>query len=267
VPLVDDQGRIIALLAGRPADDAGWAQVNQEAQCAFERAREEYRFKDSQVDHRRGTYAAITSGISYGSGQRRVSNLADSAHNRRVIRDLLLRFADSVFMSAAPQMYLYYAQTLRAILDNDNTLEPNFDNSVFAGVTFNLGPQVSTFMHTDHLNLPSGWCAVITLGNFDPAEGGHLILWDLNKMIRFPPGSLIFLPSAILRHSNTVVGAHERQFLFTQYSAGGLFRWVECGFRSQKSFQAQGGTFTTTPQERWDQGLANFGTMEEWIAG
>ncbi|KAJ7620521.1 hypothetical protein DFH06DRAFT_1010638, partial [Mycena polygramma] len=37
---------------------------------------------------------------------------------------------------------------------------------------------------------------------FDPNLGGHLILWDLNLVIRFPPGSSIFIPSALLRHSN-----------------------------------------------------------------
>ena len=83
-------------------------------------------------------------------------------------------------------MYAYYAKTLAALLEQDPDLRVNFDNSVFAGVTFNLGPQVSTIKHRDHLNLPAGWCAVLAFGDFDPTQGGHLILWDLNLMIEFP---------------------------------------------------------------------------------
>ncbi|KAJ7760243.1 hypothetical protein DFH07DRAFT_957619 [Mycena maculata] len=52
---------------------------------------------------------------------------------------------------------------------------------------------------------PWGWCSIVTLGNFKPDKGGHLILWDLCLIIGSPPGSTIFIPSAILRHSNVPI--------------------------------------------------------------
>ncbi|KAF9010891.1 hypothetical protein BDZ89DRAFT_964339, partial [Hymenopellis radicata] len=54
-------------------------------------------------------------------------------------------------------------------------------------------------------NLAWAWCAVPALGDFDPVFGGHLILWDLSLVIRFPPGATILLPSALLTHSNVAV--------------------------------------------------------------
>ncbi len=150
------------------------------------------------------------------------------------------------------------------LLANDPTLEPNFRKNVFGAATFNLGPQVSTHVHTDHLNLPAGWCAVTAIGTFNPKEGGHLLLWDLKLLIEFPPGSLIFIPSAILRHSNTAVGPEERRYSFTQYSAGGLFRWVECGHQSRKDFEKAGGIFGVTGMERWLHGVSMWSTWDEF---
>ena len=53
-------------------------------------------------------------------------------------------------------------------------------------------------MHTDPGNLLFGWCAITTLGNFDPTLGGHLVLWDLKLVIEFPLGSTILIPSVTL---------------------------------------------------------------------
>ncbi|KAJ7937906.1 hypothetical protein B0H13DRAFT_1580401, partial [Mycena leptocephala] len=66
---------------------------------------------------------------------------------------------------------------------------------------------------------------------FDPDFGGHLVLWDLKLVIRFPPGATILIPSAIVRHSNVPIRPDERRCSFTQYTAGGLFRWIRDGFK------------------------------------
>jgi hypothetical protein len=54
-------------------------------------------------------------------------------------------------------------------------------------------------------------------------------------VIEFPPGSTILIPSSILSHSNTAVDDQEHRYSFTQYAAGGLFRWVDNGFRTLDS--------------------------------
>ncbi|KAJ7170365.1 hypothetical protein C8R43DRAFT_944883 [Mycena crocata] len=80
-----------------------------------------------------------------------------------------------------------------------------------------------TAPHLDFANLAWGWCAITALGIFDPDLGGHLILWDLRLVIRFPPGSTVLLPSALIRPSNVAIRHHESRCSFTQYTAGGIF--------------------------------------------
>ncbi|OJT12466.1 hypothetical protein TRAPUB_10992, partial [Trametes pubescens] len=270
-PLLDNASRVFAVLAGSPKDVDGWAQVNHDAQQAFDAARSMYRLEPKQISHRRGSFPAVAAGISFGGGQKHVNNLVHSVHNQGIIGQLLNHpavqriagFGDAAFKLYAPRLHGYYAKTMQTLLEDNATLKPNFRNSVFGCATFNLGPQVITSVHTDHLNLPAGWCAVTSIGDFDPKEGGHLLLWDLNLMIEFPPGSLILIPSAILRHSNTVVRSYERRYSFTQYSAGGLFRWVECGCKSQKEFSAEGGVHSISGTERWLRGIDMWSTWDE----
>ncbi|KAJ6550568.1 hypothetical protein DFH09DRAFT_925835, partial [Mycena vulgaris] len=86
--------------------------------------------------------------------------------------------------------------------------------------------------HINALNLAWGWCAITALGNFDPDASSHLILWDLRLIICFPPGSTILLPSVILHHSNVNIQEGESRYSFTQFTAAGLFRRVDNGFKS-----------------------------------
>jgi hypothetical protein len=106
----------------------------------------------------------------------------------------------------------------------------NFVGSVFAACTFNLGPSAITIPHLDFGNLAWGWCAITALGDFDPNFGGHLILWDLKLVICFPPGAMILMLSAILRHSNVSIRPFKHRASFMQYCAGGLFHWIRNGF-------------------------------------
>jgi hypothetical protein len=115
----------------------------------------------------------------------------------------------------------------------------NFHNSVFAATTFNLGPATITFDHTDNGNFAIGMCSITALGNFNPVTGGHLVLFDLGLVIQFPPGATILIPSAILRHGNIPIAPLEKRLSFTQYVAGGLIRWVEYGFRTEKAFKKE----------------------------
>ncbi|KAJ6459375.1 hypothetical protein C8R47DRAFT_1327991 [Mycena vitilis] len=54
----------------------------------------------------------------------------------------------------------------------------------------------------------------------------------------FPPGCTIIIPSAAIFHSNIPIAPHERRYSFTQYTAGGLFRWVEHGFKTEEEYLA-----------------------------
>ncbi|KAJ7733199.1 hypothetical protein B0H14DRAFT_2409060, partial [Mycena olivaceomarginata] len=94
-----------------------------------------------------------------------------------------------------------------------------------------------TVPHLNFANLSWGWCTITALTDFDPDLGGHLILWDLWLVTRFPPGSTILLPSTIICHSNVPIQAHECRSSFVQYTATGLFRWVRNGFKTDEDFE------------------------------
>ena len=109
----------------------------------------------------------------------------------------------------APRLYKFYSSTLDSVCANDPNLKRNFEKSVFAAMTINLGPQTVTRKHVDHFNIPFGWCVITALGDFDYTRGGHLVLWELKLIIEFPAGSTIFIPSATINHSNIAVQPHE----------------------------------------------------------
>lgn len=177
-----------------------------------------------------------------------------------------LIFSTACFAAWAPNLFSYYVDHLRPLYAKYPQLKRNFLNSVFACATFNFGPTVCTFDHTDPGNLPFGWCAITALGKFDPTRGGHLVLWDLGLVIEFPPGSTILIPSAALRHSNTAIQQGETRYSFTQYTAGGLFRWVDQGYQTTRSYKAklskaQKSGEASRDEQRWTMGVGLFSTL------
>lgn len=163
----------------------------------------------------------------------------------------------------APEMHGYYKSTLDAHILKNRRLRRNFRRGVFAATTFNMGPKTRTHRHRDHLNLAYGWCAITALGDFDSSQGGHLVLWDLHLVIQFTPGSTIFIPSALLEHSNLAINGHESRMSFTQYSAAGLFRWVEYGFKSVKSVvgratKVRKAQLKKADSQRWKESIKYF---------
>lgn len=124
-----------------------------------------------------------------------------------------------------------------------------------------------TFLHADSGNSAGGLCAVTNAGNFDPKLGGHLILWNFKLVIEFPPGSTILLPSASVTHGNTPIQPGESRYSFTQYCAGGLFRWVEYGLQSVKACSSRDPALKKTMDElaglRWERALGMFSKVDE----
>lgn len=132
----------------------------------------------------------------------------------------------------APKIYEEYRSKLSCLFERYAHLEQNFVNSIFPAATFNCGRRVVTLDHVDSTNVPFGLCAIFSCGSYDPIHGGHLILFDLGLVIRFPPGSTILVPSGTLRHGNVSIQPDETRQSFTQYCPGGLLRWVAYGFQA-----------------------------------
>jgi hypothetical protein len=127
---------------------------------------------------------------------------------------------------------------MQRLKSHDSKLVMNLEDGAWAAITVNLGPQTVTYKHRDRMNKLTGWCCITALGdNFNDEEGGHLILWDLNLVIRFPAGASIMIPSALFYHSNVTIRLHETRYSIAQHTSGNLFRWVANGFQSDANFQ------------------------------
>jgi hypothetical protein len=172
-----------------------------------------------------------------------------------------------VFKAWAPKLYQYYETKLGQLYARTPSLETNFENSIWTAGTFNFGPQTVSLKHRDSANLAFGLCAVTALGQFDSKHGSHLVLWDMKLVIEFALGSTILIPSAILAHSNTLLQPGEVRMSFTQYCAGGLFRWVDQGFQTASGFKAvdEKGKrqFDHESKKRWQMGMGLFSTLSE----
>lgn len=175
----------------------------------------------------------------------------------------------AAFALWAPRLYQYYRQHNATLRRHHPDLRRPFASSVFFCACFNFGPNVWTFRHRDVLNLAFGWCAVQALGAFDHTTGGHLILWDLKLVVEFPPGALILLPSATVAHSNVPVAKGEQRASFTQFSAGGIFRFVDNGCRTVEELLEEDPDEYERVMERkasrWEDGLNLFSTMDELL--
>lgn len=160
----------------------------------------------------------------------------------------------------APDLHEYLSDILHRLLGHEkfNKLEENFPGSAFPMVTFNLGPCTITLPHRDGANLAGGWCTITALGSFDCEKGGRLVLWELGLAVRFPAGSTVAIPSAIVTHSNTSIQAGETRMSMTQYFSGHLCRYVENDFRPDSEVQQD-------PAE-WQRVLGSRRSWKEWLA-
>ncbi|KAJ7711072.1 hypothetical protein B0H16DRAFT_1480622 [Mycena metata] len=287
-PVIDADCNILLLLGGFPPDDPTWSlEVAQDAAQQMEAAAIEiysgpkWRRKAglNGPAPRRGSHAAKHVGAAIGGGQRCYPmNLAHGAQNLLVFARLfglksfqrIAGWTNMLFMAFAPNLHEFYCTTYAALCDWDRLqacakhIVRNFKGSasVFTTVTLNFGPITVTLPHIDFGNLAWGWCTVTALGNFNPDRGGHLILWDLNLLIRFPPGSTILLPSAILRHSNLKISPNKTRFSFTQFTPAGIFRWVYNDFRTDKDINSAKSTMPEEHEQRkrdwasrWQEGI------------
>ncbi|KAL1712052.1 hypothetical protein EV715DRAFT_214420 [Schizophyllum commune] len=274
VPIVDQQNRVIAVLAGSPSDNS-WPSAHEQLAETIDTLRPILVFNSKQRHHRRGRFPATAHGFSFGGGQTEPRNVAQDAANVVALTMLLTHFAlvrvagfaAGVMALWAPRLYAYYAKYLDALTTHHGVL-PNFARTVWAALTINYGPRTVSYRHRDYANLTWGWCPITALGWFDHTKGGHLILWDLGLVIEFPAGATVLIPSGILEHSNTAIAAHEKRFSVTQYSAGSLFRWVDQGFRTKEEYLASmdRAAYADAQEKaatRYKEGLKMFSTLDE----
>ncbi|KAJ7150767.1 hypothetical protein C8R46DRAFT_1043563 [Mycena filopes] len=274
-PIVDHSGRIIAVLAGQP-DTPSYRDATALAFAAIRAAGNNTHFPTDMKKHRRGLFAAINVGLSYGKGQtkpgwlnnKEYTSLAESLLANVGIQRMA-GFGDAAFALWAPRLYKYYQTHDVGLRERHPELRRPFKASIFFCVAFNFGRNVWTFKHRDVLNLAFGMCIVRALGDYDATLGGHLALWDLKLLIEFPHGAAILLPSATIAHSNVPVRPHEERVSFAEFSAGGIFRYVDNGCQTVKELAE------SDPEEyerlsalmagRWEEGLSLLSTVDELL--
>ncbi|KDR67150.1 hypothetical protein GALMADRAFT_80188 [Galerina marginata CBS 339.88] len=273
-----------------PKNDETWPAVQARAAELLENARPSLFFEKKEKKSRRGKFPAINIGISHGGGQSYPKILSQNPSNAPVLKALvedqvferISGFSTGAFSMWAPRLYQYQNDYLTRLIEKDQELRsqnthPHPDDeelrrtwskTPWASAALNFGPQTVCFKHADYNNLAFGWCAITALGNFDYEKGGHLILWELGLVVEFPPGSTILIPSSAIHHSNAQIQPGERRYSFTQYSAGGIFRWIDNGFETVESHRSAMNTEQVSSLldelgKQLDFGLSLFSTVEE----
>ncbi|KAK0468951.1 hypothetical protein IW261DRAFT_1296738, partial [Armillaria novae-zelandiae] len=144
-PIVDREGRIVAVMAGQPHDPS-YSAACMEAHDAILREGAAANFRKPSNNHRRGGFPVVNVGISYGKGQKVPSRLQNGALaaviNRLVGSEAVMRmatYASASYNLWAPRLHRHYADHLDMLYEKLPHLRPNFPRSVFPCAAFNFG--------------------------------------------------------------------------------------------------------------------------------
>ncbi|KIY61941.1 hypothetical protein CYLTODRAFT_362185, partial [Cylindrobasidium torrendii FP15055 ss-10] len=276
-PIVDRHYRKFALVHSMPRLEDDWKEsVMQPMVDDIEEGMSCLKFSGKNRYHKRGPWGVALSGQGFGGGRQarifiRAGNIAQPKKTRSFVRRLFRRpawnrwsrFVNSIFKTHFPEMYKEYKEMMDDLAGSDESLVPNFDGSVFAAVAINFTDNAASEPHTDEANRPDGLCTITGLGPYDHTKGGHIVLLEAKLVIEFPSGSTVFIPSAISTHYNMPVQKGDKRYSVTQFTGGGLFRWVKNGFMSDKSWYAQASPSDRLKRQeengtRWYNGLRLF---------
>ncbi|KAJ3922622.1 hypothetical protein F5877DRAFT_33291, partial [Lentinula edodes] len=272
VPLVDAEHRVMVCMLNGP-DDPGYRQAVEEMTETILKASEETDWQKKEKRHKRGHFPALARGISYGKGQHEPMRLVGD--RQPMMEEMFEKscfqrvagFQNAAFATWYPKNYAEHLRLNAQLEAKLPHLRRNFENSIYLCMTVNFGPSTWTHIHTDSKNDVRVPCAITTGGKYDYKQSGHLILWDFKLILEFPPGATILLPSALIRHSNLPLADGETRVSVTQYTAGGIRRWLEYGGRTEDEFRTQdpeGFAHTWAKRhEGWTQGLNLFSTLDE----
>ncbi|KAJ6512807.1 hypothetical protein C8R45DRAFT_813029, partial [Mycena sanguinolenta] len=243
-PILDSTSKVYSLYRGTPEDDDFMLSIHNAAVSAMENACHQASPMAEELDHRWGTYVQVTGGDSFGDRRCRLGTMVNTAINTTIFISRISHpafqsfasFATVLFTSWAPNAFDFSVDYMTLFYRHYTKLAWPFKNGIWSACMFNLGPRTYTRPHCNFNNLAFGWCTITALRNFDYTHGGHLVLWDCKLIIEFPPGCTILIPSTAILHLNIPIGLGEHRYSFTQYMAGGVFQWVEWGFKSEEEY-------------------------------
>ncbi|KAJ7719392.1 hypothetical protein B0H16DRAFT_1336722, partial [Mycena metata] len=143
--------------------------------------------------------------------------------------------ATCVFSIFAKHLYDYYSQVVTRYEGAYTGASHPLWFGVFSAATFHLGPKIYRAMEHD---LAWGWTAITALGDYHPGQGGHIILWDLNLVVHFPPGATILLPRALVRYSFVKIRPDETRYTLIQFTPAPIINFSINGGASDVEFAA-----------------------------
>ncbi|THV07169.1 hypothetical protein K435DRAFT_960104 [Dendrothele bispora CBS 962.96] len=243
--IIRDSNDIPLVLLGPRIKAQNWSDMVERISSLLEKAREDVHVDPQMLYQRQGNYVSLNAGISLGGGQKRPSNLLPtSEHNGSILEELqsnpdvvqVVGYCDYLFRSYFPKLHQLYKRVLETIIADDPSLKRNFPNSQLAGIRYNFKNAVDV-PHRDFSNLFFGQCGIFACGNYNYKKGGHIVLWDLGLVIEFPPGTVVFIPDALLLYSTTKILTTETRSSMMLYSAAALFRWVHNGGMTDRQFR------------------------------
>ncbi|KAF9055763.1 hypothetical protein BJ165DRAFT_443639 [Panaeolus papilionaceus] len=279
-PIIDSTSeKIFAVVVGT-IDDPTYLDSAKKAFEFLDEVSPGIEIPDKEANHHRRDFAAVSYGVSYGQvGQGPKVPHCVSCPNDELVQKVfsnehikrLGTFASYAFSMWAPKLFNYYQQKIALLRDKmPSLLKWTFYNTIWLCTTINLGPHVCCLPRRDSLDVPFEWCAITALGDFDYKKGGHLVLHDLKIAIEFPPGSLILIPSALLNYASTLIQPGERRMSFTQICSGGLFRFIENGFRSEKTLEKEDreayANMMKAKEGKQDMGIGLWSTLGDLLA-
>ncbi|KAK7017985.1 hypothetical protein VNI00_018474 [Paramarasmius palmivorus] len=247
VVLLDGLDRIWSILGAPPPNAKDWDELNKglmEELASYDRNAD---FNKDDMDNRRsgGNHGLRNDGVSTGGGQPRPGNIAiRGLKNKAAISEGLLGTqVVSLYATYANRLAAESKRVIKELSQNLPGLKfpshPSPDGGYWAARCINSAglretAAVCTLPHTDFGNWAPGWCCVTAIGDYNPDQGGHMVLWNVGLRVRFPPGCSILFPSSVITHSNKPIQAGERQYSIVEFSAGGLFRRVYNGYKTDE---------------------------------
>lgn len=161
----------------------------------------------------------------------------------------------------------YYEDLQIKLIGINVFLQTIFPGTPFFAATLNLGPKTVCLIHRDWWNLANGTCGIGVLGPFNHRTGGHIILHEPRVIMEVRRGDFLWIPSAAITHENAPIKEHEVRYSCTLYSAGGLFRYAECGGRTVKDLESHDkpahDAYVSNGEARWEAGWSKYSTVGE----
>ncbi|KAJ7447991.1 hypothetical protein FB451DRAFT_1054112, partial [Mycena latifolia] len=118
-----------------------------------------------------------------------------------------------IFRIFGPKLYNVFDRVLDTYESHYTGSARPFHFSIFPAATFALGNRaLQPYLDDD---IAGGWTALTALGEYNKEEGGHIILWDLNRVIKFRTGSTILIPCSLVRYSFVKIVPRETRYCLT----------------------------------------------------